>query len=134
MNGSCLCGSVTYNVAEDLELKLACHCHHCQKQTGSAFSLLYGAPRGSVAIQGQIQTYQDRGDSGKPVHRMFCPRCGSCVAVEADVLPHITFVFGGTLDNQPLQHPDRQIFCRSAEPWVTVQATESFQTMPSAPN
>ena len=40
MTGGCRCGAVRYTLAVDaLPKAYACHCHQCQKWTGSAFSL-----------------------------------------------------------------------------------------------
>jgi hypothetical protein len=49
-----------------------CHCKHCQRQTGTAFSILVAIPKGSLVMEGaQPDTYEDIGDSGLPVLRWF---------------------------------------------------------------
>lgn len=130
MDGSCLCGDITYTVADDPELLLVCHCANCQRQTGSAFSLLYGALRAGVQISGSPTTYADKGDSGADVDRLFCPRCGSCILANAALLPDISFVFGGTLNDRSRLAPNTQIFCDSAQPWLHLANLESHARLP----
>ncbi len=43
-HGSCLCGKITFTLDEENPTIAVCHCTHCQKQTGSAFSLNALAP------------------------------------------------------------------------------------------
>jgi hypothetical protein len=40
MTGGCLCGQVRYSTNADPAFVVVCHCKNCQKQTGSAFSVL----------------------------------------------------------------------------------------------
>lgn len=37
--GSCQCGAITYALSGEALFVYACHCHSCQKRTGSAFSM-----------------------------------------------------------------------------------------------
>lgn len=131
MKGACLCGDITYALTASPELRVVCHCSHCQKQTGSAFSVLYAIPREHVRIDGSPGTYIDHGDSGKKVNRIFCRRCGSSVAADAEIAPHLIFMFGGTLEDISLLTPERQIFCESAQPWVHLEGLESYARLPA---
>src|SRR3954467_4758785 len=73
MNGSCLCGSIRYTCNAEPLLTAVCHCPHCQKQSGTSFS-----PKDSLVIAGQtLKTFEDVGESGLPVRRQFCGKCGS---------------------------------------------------------
>ena len=67
MTGGCLCGQVRYSANEDPVFVGVCHCTHCQRQTGTAFSVLVGIPKSAMSIQGQVKTFHDTGDSGQPV-------------------------------------------------------------------
>ena len=75
-------------------------------------------PSASVNLQGELKTYNDTGDSGQQVRRRFCPNCGSGVIAEADVLPGVTIVLAGTLDDPSAYTPGMEIYCGSAQPWV----------------
>ncbi|PJG46399.1 hypothetical protein CAF53_19665 [Sphingobium sp. LB126] len=131
MDGSCLCGKITLRLTGEPELRLVCHCTHCQKHTGSAFSLLYAYPREHVEINGVLHRYPDSGDSGKPVDRLFCPNCGSSVAADAHIMPELLFLYGGALNDGANFSPVREIFCDSALPWVHLAGLERFARLPS---
>ena len=131
MDGSCLCGAVTYEIMGDPELRLVCHCTQCQRQTGSAFSLLYAIPKDDLRITGALQVYAGKGDSGKTVNRTFCPECGSCMTAEAEIAPDVIFLFGGTMNDKARFAPEREIFCDSAQPWLNLDGLESFARLPA---
>lgn len=42
IKGSCLCGNVQYSSAAEPRAQVVCHCLDCQKQTGTAFSIVVG--------------------------------------------------------------------------------------------
>ena len=52
IEGGCLCGTVRYECSAEPLMTAVCHCTHCQKTSGSAFSINIGVPADSVAISG----------------------------------------------------------------------------------
>jgi len=109
-----------------------CHCRNCQHYTGSAFEALIAFPAASVSVQGELKTYDDTGDSGQPVHRRFCPNCGSGVVNEVDVLPGVTIVLAGTLDDPAAFKPTMDVYWGSAQPWVHASGERTrFPKMPT---
>lgn len=116
--GGCLCGRVRYTLSGEPAFSGVCHCRNCQRYTGSAFEPVVAYPSAGVAITGELKTYNDTGDSGKPVRRRFCPNCGSGIVAEADMLPGIAIVLAGTLDDPASFQPAMEIYCSSAQPWV----------------
>ncbi len=71
VSGGCLCGEVRYESnAEPLGTAI-CHCTHCQKVSGSAFSVNVVVPAPSLKWEGQsLASYADKGESGKPLSRL----------------------------------------------------------------
>jgi hypothetical protein len=69
-------------------------------------------------VQGEMSTYTITGDSGKDVHRRFCPRCGSGIYLECDNDPGYVFLKAGTLDDSSWLKPDMHIFTAAKQPWV----------------
>ena len=116
--GHCLCGKVHY--AADMEPKFVgvCHCTDCQRFTGSAFSTIIAVPTEALKVSGALKTFSKTGDSGKLIHRRFCPECGSGIFDEANALPGIAMVNAGTLDDRSWVKPQSEIYCDSAQPWV----------------
>lgn len=118
--GGCLCGAVRYTVAWPPLATVTCSCRHCQKQAGSALSVVLVFPRISLSVSGALTTYEDRGTSGQTVYRRFCPSCGSPVitdtprAADQDII----FIKGGTLDRVEDLAPDTHYWIESAQPWM----------------
>ncbi len=52
LDGSCLCGAVTYGCDAEPVATAVCHCTECQKQTGSSFSVLVAVPRDALEVKG----------------------------------------------------------------------------------
>ena len=105
MTGGCLCGQVRYSANADPAIVAVCHCKNCQKQTGTAFSVLVGVPKSAISIQGNLKTFHDTGDSGQPVDRNFCPECGSPIISDVAVMPDLRFIKAGTLDDTSWLEP-----------------------------
>ena len=129
--GGCLCGKVRYSADVEPVFTGLCHCHNCQKESGSAFAIVVGIPKSAVSLLGELKTYADKGDSGKPMYRRFCPECGSTIMDEAEALPGILMIQVGTLDDASWVRPTTQIYCDSAQPWLQVAGQmKRFPKMP----
>jgi len=123
IEGGCLCGAVRYRSAAEPVMVGVCHCRNCQKQAGSAFSIIVAVPADSLAVQGETKTYVDHGDSGNTVLRIFCPQCGSPVIsdVQSPASASLRFIKAGTLDDPSWLAPGLHFWCRSKQPWVTIE-------------
>lgn len=116
--GKCLCGAISYETQAEPVMTAVCHCKNCQRQAGSALSVIVGYPRGTVEISGAPKTYDDMGESGKAVHRQFCDNCGSPLFTLAESAPELIFIKAGTFDDTAWLRPAVQFWTRSAQPWV----------------
>lgn len=99
-----------------------CHCKNCQKQSGSAYSILFAVPETTVTVTGQLTTYVDHGDSGNAVNRQFCGTCGSPVFSIVPTVPGLTFIKAGTLDDTSGFKPGVHFWTDSAQNWVEIPA------------
>jgi hypothetical protein len=109
-----------------------CHCRNCQRYTGSSFETVTVYPSASVAVQGELKTYNDVADSGKILYRRFCPNCGSGVMAEAEVMPGLIIVLAGTLDDPSAYTPSIELYCSSAQPWIDAGGERKrFDKMPT---
>ncbi len=118
--GGCLCGNIRYEVDGDPVATAVCHCRNCQKQAGSALSIIAVFPRAALTLSGDLKVFEDQGTSGQTVYRQFCPECGSPVltdtpgAREADII----FIKAGTLDDVSDLKPTTHYWTKSAQPWI----------------
>ena len=130
-HGGCLCGAVRYAVQWPPALVAVCHCGNCQKQAGSALSVVAFLKRDQLKVTGDLTTYEDTAASGEAVYRKFCGKCGSPVITEtpsADRQGNI-FIKAGTLDDSSGLAPTLHFWTKSAQDWfVFPEAGERLET------
>lgn len=120
--GRCLCGDVTYEIAGDLIATAVCHCDHCQRQGGGAFSVNLVALDSQLTVNGELKTYEERGELGDQVYvrRRFCPSCGSPIVSELALSNGVIAVKAGTLDDKSNIQPTVEVWCVDRQPWVAL--------------
>jgi hypothetical protein len=122
VDGACHCGFITIEGEADPDKVAICHCTDCQTSTGTAFRISVPIPGATLKMTGQPATYlKITADSGKPRLQAFCPRCGSPIystTPGGGVQPSYT-VRVGMLRQRDRLPPRKQIWWRSARPWVT---------------
>jgi len=125
---------VRYVLNGEPQATVICHCTHCQKQSGSAFSINLLMQDTDVELRGETGFFIDHGDSGLPSYRHFCPKCGSPIFTKAENMPSVTIVKAGTLDDLEAVHPQVEIYTDHAVAWFTsVEGVTRFaQTPPNA--
>lgn len=118
-SGHCLCGKVTYELSGEPIATTVCHCSHCQRQSGGAFSVNVIALPDQLTVTGELGTYVETGenDDGEYVHRRFCPSCGSPIVSEM-LQAGIVAVKAGTLDDTSHIRPAVEVWCTDRQPWV----------------
>ncbi|HAP76458.1 MAG TPA: aldehyde-activating protein [Acidimicrobiaceae bacterium] len=118
--GHCLCGAVTFELAGDLIATAICHCDHCQRQSGGAFSVNLVAHESQLTVNGELRTYEERGENNDDVYvrRKFCPSCGSPIVSELAKTPGVIAVKAGVLDDKSAVAPNVQVWCVDKQPWV----------------
>lgn len=128
-HGGCLCGAIRYRITGAPLISAVCHCRNCQRQGGSAFSVVCAVTDDNFQHSGEMRIFVDRGESGLPVQRHFCPTCGSPIVSIAEALPGLTIVKAGTLDEPDFVQPTQEAYCRDA--WASIPRlpeTECFAT------
>ncbi len=121
LSGGCLCGAVRYETDAAPLTTAICHCRNCQKQSGSALSVVVGFPMGALRTSGDTLTaFKDMGDSGKPVLRYFCNRCGSPLITRAEFSPEVEFIKAGSLDDPSWLKPEVSFWNDHKQDWVVL--------------
>jgi hypothetical protein len=119
--GGCACGAVRYRLESGPMFVHCCHCHDCQRQTGTAFVLnaLIEADRMTL-LQGETASHPMPTDSGRPHVVSRCPQCGTALWSVYGGRDALRFVRIGTLDDPTRLQPDVHIYVRSKVPWITL--------------
>ena len=133
LTGHCLCGNVTYRIDAEPFAQAICHCEDCQRQAGTAYSVVLGVPTAAFHVEGDsLSEFTTTGDvHGGPTHRHFCSNCGSPIYSAVDALPDAVYVKAGTLDDASWLEPQVEVFARSAQPWAARPAgATAFDTLP----
>jgi hypothetical protein len=121
IRGGCMCGKVRYSSDAEPGLTAVCHCVDCQKQSGSALSIVVAVPTDAISFEGEMTLYKTDGkETGQAVNRYFCASCGSPLYSDPDVMPGMIFVKAGTLDDTSWLKPELNMWCDTAQPWVAI--------------
>lgn len=117
--GSCLCGSVKYEITGNMGMFQYCHCSRCRKFTGSAYaSNLFVSPKDFHWLAGEelVQRYDPK--HTKYFATSFCKKCGSSLPWLSKS-GKVVIIPAGTLDEDPKIKPTQNIFCGSRPAWYT---------------
>ncbi len=118
IQGTCLCGTLRYEIDGPLTSMMNCHCSMCRKQHGAAFATYAVAPLAGfrwIAGEDEVVRYQSSAQGS----RAFCRRCGS-VAPGAFPSMGIVFAPAGNLGGELGRHPEGHMFVGSKAPWYAI--------------
>ncbi len=117
VTGSCLCGSVIFQVDPPFLGFRYCHCSRCQKASGSAHAANAFVPEQQfkwLAGESLIRRFDLPG--AKRFAVAFCTECGTRVPHKAKDVDSV-LVPAGLFDVDPEARPDVSIFWGSKAPW-----------------
>jgi hypothetical protein len=121
LEGGCACGAVRYGLTSPPMFVHCCHCHDCQRQTGSAFVINALIETDRITLRsGSLQPVAMPTDSGRPHHIHRCTTCHTALWSDYGGRAALRFVRVGTLDNPSALPPDVHIYVRSKLPWVAL--------------
>ncbi len=114
--GSCLCGTVRYEIDGEFERFYLCHCQHCRKDTGSAHAASLFATQATltwIAGEDKVTTFNLPSTRHS---KSFCSLCGSALpGLQAE--GKLLVVPAGSLDTDLHIKPDAHIFMASKAGW-----------------
>jgi hypothetical protein len=86
-----------------------------------------------MTVTGAVAGFEDRAtESGAPLTREFCARCGSPIRSVPSASPKVVAVKAGALDDPGRHAPQMHIWTRSALPWVVMpEGVPRFEKDPS---
>ena len=116
LEGSCLCGTVRYEV-DQLDMPIGhCHCVTCRKAHAAAYTSTAGVMRDHfrwTAGEEKLSAYE----SSPSKLRRFCSVCGTHLLAERSAQPHV-IVRVATLDDDPGTRPAMHIWTSHDAPWL----------------
>lgn len=118
VTGSCLCGTVRYEVAGPFNQMMSCHCSMCRKHHGSGFATYVSAPLEGfrwLAGEDALIAYRSS-DSGV---RNSCKVCGSTVPCIMEQYK-LAVMPAGPLEGDLAIKPQAHIFVGSKAPWYEI--------------
>ena len=117
--GSCLCGSIEYEVDKPFLFFKYCHCSRCRKASGSAFlpNIMVKAPQFKWT-KGKDLVKRFKPETAKLFCTGFCPNCGSAMPWYSRNEKYV-IIPAGSLDDDPECKPQNSIFWDSKAPWYT---------------
>ncbi|MBS0219542.1 MAG: GFA family protein [Proteobacteria bacterium] len=118
--GGCVCASVRYGLSAAPLLAFACHCHDCQKRSGSAFSFPLIVRTADLTVTGEVEIERLATRSGREIDHTLCPRCRCRVMSRAVATPEYLSLRAGTLDDASWVVPIVQTWVESAIPWAVI--------------
>lgn len=133
LRGSCLCGKVSFMIADQPHMTANCHCINCQKTSGAghAFHLMFD--KDHVDITGETKSYQWTADSGNQVTACFCPECGSSTHGMTSGFPDMITVRAAILDHSDGLTPKVSVFKKRLRDWDHLaDDVPAFDAMPPA--
>lgn len=121
VDGHCHCGAIAYEAEVDPDKVGICHCTDCQNLTGTAYRVSVPVLDGTFNLLRGMPKLHRKMTADSGAHRLhaFCPDCGSPIyARGTDDPPRYFFLRVGSIRQRAQLPPKRQIWCRSALPWV----------------
>ena len=123
IKGKCRCGACNYEIViDELPRVYACHCHVCQRWTGSAFSVQALVPEARLAVTGPVVVEEITTEDRTSVQR-FCGTCRARIYNTNTRRPGIAVVRAGTLDRSEELDCVAHIFTAYRQRWVVIPAT-----------
>jgi len=129
--GGCACGKIRYTCTTAPIAMMNCHCRDCQRATGGAFTSAVLVRAASFELTGSPRAHTVTAESGNEVARSFCADCGTPLYSALASNPSVIIIKVGSLDDATWFRPSVDLWTRSAQPWVAMDAgTTKVETQP----
>lgn len=120
ITGQCRCGACRYEIdVDDLPPVYACHCHICQRVSGSAFSVQALVPESKLSVSGPVIVREIVTDDRTSVQR-FCSECLARIYNTNTRRPGLAVIRAGTMDRSEELVCKAHIFTAYRQAWVAL--------------
>lgn len=118
LHGRCACGAVRFTVSAPFESARYCHCHRCQRRTGTSSAANARLALSAFEIhQGEERLRYWQPEDGQA--KWYCADCGGQVFSRPAAADYV-FVRLGAIDGDPGIRPQYRQWVSSAVPWETI--------------
>ncbi|WP_304175840.1 GFA family protein [Phenylobacterium aquaticum] len=114
--GSCLCGSIRFEITGALPDIQVCHCGACRKAQGGPFATNLPVTEANFRFTSGQETLRAY-ESSPGKERLFCGQCGSPMFSRTAAIPGVVRVRAGTLDAPVAARPAVHNFVGSKADW-----------------
>ena len=121
--GGCVCGSTRYKITAEPIASYVCHCTDCQTRTGSAFGISAIVAASALKITAGTTEKWKRISKGATYVWERCSDCGTNLIASIEAAPDMAAIWPGTLDDQSWVKPKAQIWTKSAQDWLKLDAS-----------
>lgn len=127
--GSCLCGTVKFEVSGDFDRFYLCHCRYCQKDTGSAHAANLFSQTAQLNWLTGAEAVTSFTLPGTRHSKSFCKLCGSALPnIQAE---GVLVVPAGCLDTECALAPTAHIFTSRKAVWDrALDEMPEFENLP----
>lgn len=116
-NGSCICGSITFEITGDARAFFHCHCGRCRKSSGTGHaSNIIMKPDSARWTSGEHLISSFKVPDAERFRTVFCRQCGCPLPRIAPDLS-IAVIPAGSLDSEPPLGPTDNIMINSKASW-----------------
>ena len=116
IEGSCLCGGVSYAYEGTIDEISICHCSQCRKAQGTPFATVSPVVAAKFRLLAGAELLTEYRSSPDKV-RVFCSRCGSPIYSALDQRPELKRLRLGTVDTPFVCGKVFHIFTDSQASW-----------------
>jgi hypothetical protein len=118
LTGRCACGQVRFAISAPFETARYCHCHNCQRRTGTSSSANARVRADAFALlagDALLRSWRPQGGQAK----WYCVECGGHLFSRPDDGGYV-FVRLGALDSDPVIRPEYRQWVSSAVAWEAI--------------
>lgn len=119
VNGSCICGAITFSADLPSKWCAHCHCSMCRKAHGAGYVTWAGFEQDQVNIGSgtdQLAWY----DSSPGAQRGFCRKCGSTMFFRSERWAGELHIALGCIDDKLDRQPQANVFFDRHVEWMPI--------------
>lgn len=121
---SCRCGQLRITCTGEPVRVSVCHCHDCQKRSGSAFAIQARFKPEDVEISGEERIWEAVADSGNVMEFHFCPMCGVTAYYQGRPHSDLIAVPVGTFADSNFPQPNYSVYEGRKHAWLEIVGGE----------